>query len=282
MVSLLFSSTCKSLRKKGMSLGRIAELTGRPKTSVYFHIRNLPVSSAVRAHWQKSATERIVQFNRQRLGRSALGRYPNAFSTWTPPLVFVIAHLLFDGEIKRYGCSYNNRNLALIRQVRTAMRELYDFKPKYYLNSHTEVRRIAYYNVSLGVYAKQKAEELLQYIPNQPREHQRIFLKAFFDDEGCMDFRPKERRRSVRGYQKNISLLRLIQQLLITFSIESRLQKPNEVIVTGRENLQRFQKEINFSPGVKINGERTNSSWKKHLEKRVLLQKALSSFIAKG
>ena len=165
-----------------------------------------------------------------------------------------------------------------MEKVERNMKEIYEFPPALYLNKLTGVSRISYFNVALGAYLKQKSQELLEQITRMPTEHKRAFLKAFFDDEGCMDFRQKENARKVRGYQKNTQILALVSRLLSDFTITSRVVFPNEVVIIGKENLIKFQKEIGFSPGVYINGNRTNSLWKKHLEKRELLRMAIASF----
>lgn len=158
------------------------------------------------------------------------------------------------------------------------MRIVYDFEPKLYFNSTTGVHRICYHNVELSTMFKTRSQELRVTIINFPLEFQREFLRAFFDDEGCMDFRKQRNIRQVRGYQKDRSILILVQQLLTQFDIQSALKGKNEVVIRKKENLKKFQQEINFSPGVRINPNRTNSIWKKDLEKRVLLDMAIKSF----
>jgi intein/homing endonuclease len=159
------------------------------------------------------------------------------------------------------------------------MRQVYAFEPKRYYDRTTGVIRISYYNVALGEYMGEKARELPQKIVALPKDLKREMIRAFFDDEGCMDFRPNKNIRQIRGYQKDTRVLKLIATLLFDFNIQSRIALPNEVVISGRENLIRFQKEIGFSPGVYINGNRTNSTWKKHLEKRELLGRAINSYI---
>ncbi|MBI5405641.1 LAGLIDADG family homing endonuclease [Candidatus Kaiserbacteria bacterium] len=131
--------------------------------------------------------------------------------------------------------------------------------------------------MALGTYLQKKSKELLKQVKKMPLDFKREFVRAFFDDEGCMDFRSSGRKR-VRGYQKDIRVLKIIRGLLSNFGITARIALPNEVVIVGKENLIRFEREINFSPGVFINGNRTNSRWKKHLEKRVLLRMAIESF----
>lgn len=119
---------------------------------------------------------------------------------------------------------------------------------------------------------EQKARELVADIHNVKKELKRTFLRTFFDDEGSVYFIGK--RRAVRGYQHDTKILNLIQQLLIESNIESRVdEKFNEITITKFENIARFAQEINFTPGVRVNGKRSNSIWKKSLEKRVILKK---------
>ncbi|OGG72878.1 hypothetical protein A3A38_01555 [Candidatus Kaiserbacteria bacterium RIFCSPLOWO2_01_FULL_53_17] len=66
--------------------------------------------------------------------------------------------------------------------------------------------------------------------------------------------------------------------MLSDFNIESRIQLPNEIVSVGKENLLKFEKEIGFSPGVRINGKRSNSIWKQSLEKREILRRAIASY----
>ena len=119
---------------------------------------------------------------------------------------------------------------------------------------------------------------LIRIIKNKPKVEQREFIRAFFDDEGCMDYRPDRNLRRVRGYQNDRSILILIQKLLTSFDIGSKLQGKNEVVITGKGNLKKFQREINFSKGVRLNPRRANSIWKKPIEKRELLDMAIKSF----
>ncbi len=193
--------------------------------------------------------------------------------------MFLVSHLIFDGEVSRTTCSYNNQNDALITRVRHLMRRVYQFEPKQYKNSLTGVTRISYYNVALGAYMQEKSKELLSIALTLPKELKRNMVKAFFDDEGCMDFRQTRNIRQVRGYQKNVAVLKIIQKLLLEFDIPAALRAPNEIVISRKSNLEKFQKEIGFSPGVYINGNRTNSTWKKHLEKRVLLDRAINSYV---
>lgn len=271
-----FEEQCVTLRKKGCSIIEIMKVTGRAKSSVYTHIKNIPLSDERIQQYKAASGKRIRKFALARKGKSVRSFRP--FTTWSAEKVLLISHLLFDGEIARVRCVYNNRSETLIERVATLMREWYDFEPNRYQNKLTGVYRISYHNVVLGAYVQKKSKELLQKIRAMPLDFKREFIRAFFDDEGCIDFRPLTNRRRIRGYQKDVRILKIINRLLKEFNIESHIEFPNEVVVAGKINLIRFEKEINFSPGIYMNGNRTNSRWKKHIEKRELLKMAINSF----
>ena len=257
-------------------MNRIVAITGRPKTSVYFHIRDVKLPADVKRRIAERSTLRLIKFNRSRKGKSARGRHPNEFTSWNADLVCLVSHFLFDGEIRYGGCVYTNRSTTLLNRVERLMRSVYDHPPKR-IEASPGVYRISYHNVELAAYLRGRAKELLQRIPTAPREWQRAFLSSFFDDEGSVYFIGTKRR--VRGYQHSFEMLTLIHELLQKFRIESTLdRKYNEVTISRRENIERFAREINFSPGVRINGQRSNSIWKRSLEKRKILRRAIASY----
>jgi hypothetical protein len=92
-----------------------------------------------------------------------------------------------------------------------------------------------------------------------------------------MDFNGNIRR--VRGYQHSYDILLIVKKLLTEFNIPSKIDSAQtEIKITRRENISRFAREVNFSPGVRVNGNRSNSIWKRHLEKREILRLALASY----
>jgi len=272
----VFKERCIKLRQSDYTILEISKITGRPKSSVYIHIKDIPLSLKKQKLIKINSALRISALSATRKGKSK--RKFKEFIKWNRDLVNLTSHLIFDGEIKYSGCVYNNRNQALLNKVEISMKHLYKFEPIKYLNLLTGVKRISYFNVALAIYFKKKSTELLSKIINFPKSLKKEFLVAFFDDEGCIDFRIHKHMRRVRGYQKNTEILMLVQKLLKDFSIPSAIHKPNEIVITGKENLEKFQKEINFSSGVYINGNRSNSIWKKSFEKRYILDQAIKSF----
>ncbi|HEY4500759.1 MAG TPA: LAGLIDADG family homing endonuclease [Candidatus Paceibacterota bacterium] len=272
-----FKERCIELRKQDKSIIEIMRITGRAKSSIHTHIKDIPLSDTRIEQYKIAAGNRIKKFALARKGKSVKPFRP--FEKWNNKTVSLVTHLLFDGGIyPRSGCTYNNRSETLINRVEKEMKVIYDFVPIHYTNTLTGVLRISYHNVALAIYMKKKVRDLLKKVRRMSPDLKKEFVRAFFDDEGCVDYRPMENRRSVRGYQKDVKILNLIKALLADLNIDSRVVKPNEIVIVGKENLMLFEKEINFSSGVYMNGDRSNSRWKRHIEKRELLRRAIESF----
>lgn len=271
-----FKQQCIELRKKDHTLNEITKLTGRSKTTVYFHIKNIPLSAKKRKEVSRSYRKRALNLSAARKGKSS--KSFKKFTHWTPDLVLLVSHLMFDGEILKSRCRYHNRSEFLINRVECLMKIIYEYECTKNVDNQSGVVSIGFYNVALEAFLKTKSSGLLKTINKLPRAHQREFLRAFFDDEGCMDFRISRNVRRIRGYQNDLLLLELVKNLLSNFGIESSLRGKNEVVITGKENLKKFRREINFSKGVRLNPNRTNSLWKKNIEKRKLLAMAIKSF----
>lgn len=270
-----FKKECIALRKKDKTLNEIVAITGRSKTSVYFHIKDIPLSQAKQAKISQSTRQRAVRAAAARKGK-ALTPF-TVFSRWTPETVLLVSHLIFDGELHHFSVGYTNRSDVLVQRVQMLIKKyLYVKLPSIRLDKRSGVTSIRYGNVELAAYLAKKSHELLQTISQMEAQNQREFIRAFFDDEGCMDFSGATRR--IRGYQKDTKILYLIITLLENYKIKASFRKPNEVVITGKENLLQFEREINFSEGVRINPNRTNSRWKKNLEKSTLLRMAIESY----
>lgn len=271
-----FKKQCITFRKRGYSLNQIVGKTKRAKSSIYFHIRQIPLSKRRKREIKLAAIKRFNEYSRGIKGQSRLDRHPTVFTLWNKNRVSLISHLLFDGEITRSGCVYTNRNKVLHIQFTVSMKEVYPFSPKKY-ESLPGVFKTGYYNVELAEYLKLKAKELIANIQCMETKFQRVFLRSFFDDEGSIYFIGK--RRAVRGYQHSYEMLLLVRKLLNNFYIKSKVDKKyNEIIISRKENIEKFAKEVNFTPGVRVNGKRSNSVWKKSLEKRNILKKSLASY----
>ncbi len=213
-------------------------------------------------------------------GASRLGRHPLPFEQWTKSTVMLIAHFLFDGRITHSACKYYNRSPALISSVHEAMRSVYEYEPRVSIDKN-DVMAIEYCNVELAAYIRTKADELLSCVATMDKELRRSFLQAFFDDEGCISH--ERSKRHIRGYQHDRATLELVQHLLANFGIESKIDRQGvELTISRKANIIRFRDEIGFSPGVHVNGARKNSIWREFLEKRVILDRAIASYLPPG
>ena len=274
-----FKQKCIELRKQNFTLTEMVKILQRSKTSIYFHIKKISKSNVLenKLHQIKKNTADKIRLPK---GISLLNRHPINFSSWDAKLVDLFAHILFDGEINRWGIAYNNRSKVLLENFEKNMEFVYLYKPAKYLNKLTGVIRLGYHNVELSIFAKEKTSFLLKNILTFDKELQKSFLRAFFNDEGSIYFQINKKTRRIKGAQHNNDILFLIQDLLRVFNIESTVDtRFHEIIIGRRKNLEKFAEEINFAPGLCVNGNRSNSIWKKSLEKREILNMALKSYL---
>jgi hypothetical protein len=273
----LLVEKCRTLRRRGFTLGEIIKAVKLPKTTVYDHIRDILLPAEIKKQIQEKHTKRINEFNRKRKGKCLFGRIVPKPKGWTNELLFLIAHFMFDGEIQTHSCIYHNRNIALIDQVKSLMDKIFNLQPRKLFNKKTGVHRISYHYVELADYMRKKSEELKNYIMTAPLLEKKIFLRTFFDDEGCVGWWGK--KKLVRGFQHNLEILKIVQNLLKDFNIQSKIdEKYKEIVISRKPNLIKFRDKINFSKGVYINPDRKNSIWKKKFEKREILNHIISSY----
>ena len=266
---------CRSLRSKGLSLDQIVQKTNIPRTTIYKYIKDIPLSNSVKKRIIEKHIKRITAFNKARKGR-ALRSIPQP-KEWTDELILAVSHFMFDGYVSYSKCEYQNRNKYLINRVRYSVEKIFRLDPHDRFYKDTGVHRIGYYNVELSKFILSKTKELRAFIKTASLKQKRIFLRSFFDDEGCVYF--WHNNRKIRGYQKNIKILELIKKLLNDFNIVSRIdRKYGEIIISKKENIIKFRDSINFSKGIYINPDRKNSIWKRKLEKREILEKVINSY----
>jgi len=269
---------CRTLRKKGLTLGEIIKITNLPKTTAYSYIYSIPLPLKIKKRIRQENIKRIIALNKGRKGKCLSGRVFLKPESWSLELIFIVSHFMFDGQIRYCGCEYYNRNDYLIKKMRRTIKEILKIDSKIYERDFG-VKQLRYYYVELAQYIKRKAKELFNYIKTAPLKEKKIFLRCFFDDEGSVYFNKNKNIRRIKGCQHNLEILKLIQKLLKDFKIESKIDsKYKEIIISRKENLMKFRDEINFSNGVYINPERKNSIWKQKLEKREILNKVINSY----
>jgi len=275
-INPLLIEKCRILRKKGFTLGKIIKAVKLPKVTVYGYIRDIPLPPEVLKRLEIESTKRINEFNiKYRKGKCAPGRVVIRPKGWNRDLIFLAAHFMFDGEVQTHACVYHNRNRALLKQVEMSMNKVFHLPARKWLNKITGVHRISYHYIELADYIRKKIQDLKKYIKTASLKEKQIFLRAFFDDEGSVNFYQK----IVRGYQQNLEILKLVQKLLREFNIKSKIdEKYKEIIISRKINLIEFRDKINFSEGIYINPNRKNSIWRRKIEKRDILNKVLGSY----
>ena len=265
------------MRKDGFTLTEITNKTTLGKTTIFHHIKSISKSNILKKRLKaisRAAQKRVAESRRGKSVKNYIFIKPKK---WNPDFVNLTSHFLFDGAITRSSCLYYNRNKVLVDNMIIQMKKILDVGDYKRYHDRNDVTRLAYHNVELVVFIRDKTTELLNYILYASKMEKISFLRSFFDDEGSVDFRRSVRR--VRGYQHNDKILFLIQKLLKDFQIASKVDtRFHEIIVGRRENISKFAKEINFSKGVRINGKRSNSVWKKSFEKRRILANLLASY----
>jgi hypothetical protein len=279
-IAPLLIQKSKTLRRRGFTLREISKLINIPFTTIYGYVKDIPFSPKLIRNIklkQIENTKKLIKFNIEiRKGKCVFGRIVPKPKGWSCDLIYLVAHFIFDGEITSHSCIYHNRNEVLVNQVRVLMKKVFNLEPYTYFNKETGVHRISYHYIELVLYVQKKSKELLKYIKKASKREKIVFLKAFFDDEGCTGL--WRRKRLIRGYQKDLKILKLIQKLLKDIDIHSKIDKKyKEIIISCKKNLVKFQNIINFSEGIYINPNRKNSIWKRKLEKREILSKLINS-----
>ncbi|TSC92295.1 MAG: hypothetical protein CEN92_23 [Candidatus Berkelbacteria bacterium Licking1014_96] len=266
---------CLDFRKRGFSYNQIVKATRIPKTTIQNWVFDIKLSIKAKKCIQGRIAQGIVKGN-QSSKRKTLKIIPQ-INKWTKKLVFIIAHFMFDGGGRIDGYTYYSKDISQINRMRKMMLKVFKFRPHTSF-SYNDVIRDTYFSRSLVKFVDKKKKEMVSYIKKSPKKHKRCFLKAFFDDEGSVRFDQKYGNRKVRGFQDSSKLLELIKKLLSDFGIKSRIESKNEIVISNKQSIIKFQKEINFSPKIFFNSKRRNSIWKKDVEKRVVLTKMIKSY----
>lgn len=265
---------CRQLRRLGYSIGQIGKKLRLSESTVYWHTKDIRLTTVQRERLRLQKRKLMIRINAKRRGM-ALRRVMFRKPFWDAELVKFVAHLNFDGRIDRYGFHYYNRSKQQIRRMRGLARRLLGISPKS-RRRQSGVWVMSYYHVEVASWLLAREHELLAVVCSHP-DWQQAWLQALFDDEGHVHFSGNLRR--VRASQGRPVILRLARQFLKSMAINSRIDTQAKALeITGRENLTIFSANVGFSSGIFINENRQNGIWQKPLEKRALLDFALSSY----
>lgn len=193
-------------------------------------------------------------------------------------LILCASHFLFDGSLNHSRAAYYNRSKTLIDQQRSLVMTLFRRDGRF-RQLKGDVIEYAIDSVEFVRFIQGVTTTIVEHGRSFRRHWKRMVLRAFFDDEGNVYISRDGRDRRVRGYQYNVMILRLIQELLTEFQIHATISRSSHCVeIKSRSELIRFRKEIGFLPGIRLNPDRKNSIWKEPIEKRELLNRAIASF----
>lgn len=274
---LILKKECIKLRSEGLSLNELSNVLKLPKTTVYDWVSHkIILSPEAKERIQKRIIKGSLKGN-QSVNRKSIKFIPEP-DNWTPELASIVGHFLFDGYRlgNKEGYAYCSRNLSQIERMNRLVLKVFKIKPSIRIGDNNVIRS-QFFSVKLNKYINNKKREIFNFLPTASFSIKQAFLRAFFDDEGCITF--SKNKKQVRGFQHSEKILKSIQNLLQDFGIKSHINNTKvEITISRKENLIKFQKEINFSPDIFINHKRKNGIWKYKIDKRSILNKAIESY----
>lgn len=224
--------------------------------------------------------------------KKIMARIPQSSKDLTLPKVRIISHCLFDGFVMKniakhsYVMGYSNKCCELIEEFVNDMKIVYNLSPT------DEIERKSGFIIRYC--CKAAVEDLIRYtsfkdgkerippeIINSILEWKIEFLKCFWNDEGMVHFSESIDKKGykhvsifVEAFLKNKNLLRQLKRLHESIRIRTITRK-NKIRISKKEDLIKFAKLINFSPGLKVSYRK--SKWNGQ-EKKEVLRLAISSY----
>lgn len=212
---------------------------------------------------------------------------PSSAKKLTLEKIHIIAHCLFDGFVSTGLFGYSNASEALIKLFKSDVKQVYGFRPS--------DERINGKTICVRYVSKLATADLLTYTPSYStnkgtlakipdlilkgsKKEWQEFLKCFWDDEGASIFNvriggKRSITRQLEAFCANSTVRKQLTELHKNLGIDC-YEKGNKIIISGKKNLTKFSKLINFSKGVKVG---KGFFWK-GLEKSLVLEHILESY----
>jgi len=212
-----------------------------------------------------------------------LKKIPKSSKKLTLEKINIIGHCIFDGSViltKRYfAIAYTNKSHQLINEFKENMLKAYNLEPTDLRKREEEISVIRYCCFAAVKDLKNLIKNGIPEKIIKGNKKQKIaFLRTFWDDEGAIHFgitKDKKDNFHISIYVEAFCEDELVRKQLIDIheSIGLPIIKYGKKIrISRKENLIKFQKEINFSPKVYISYPKSKfNKW----EKRRLLDFAL-------
>lgn len=199
------------------------------------------------------------------------------------------AYLCADGYViknpkhqkqKYYCIGLRNNNEVLLKDFQNKFYKIFKLKPYIYKDGRCRIGSKGIYYFLTKKFGSFYSKDWT--FPNLKKEHLKYWLKSYFDCEAWVKIKDRQ-DRSIGLDSINEEGLLQIQKALLKFKIKSKIKKrKNRKIYTlniyGKENLVRFQKEINFlHPKKKEKLKQAINSYMNYewiISKRLIRQKA--------
>ncbi|MGE0793392.1 MAG: LAGLIDADG family homing endonuclease [Candidatus Woesearchaeota archaeon] len=183
------------------------------------------------------------------------------------------AYLCADGYViknpptqkqKYYYIGFRNYNETLLDDFEKQFFRCFGIKPRRCKDGRSVIQNKSLYlelTKNYSYYSKDWT------IPKLNKKQSRIWLRAYFDCEGWVISR-KAKDRHIGLDSINEKGIQFIQESLLQFKIKSKLKKVKNrnlfrLLIFGKDNIKKFQKEINFL----------------HPKKKNKIQEAIDSYI---
>lgn len=239
------------LRRNGYSYGELASKFNTFKSAIYYHVKNIPVSGVGKTRLylrERKAQTKLVERCTKKI------RTPR----FTLEKVRLIAHCLFDGEVfistakNFYYFGYSNNSKALVGQFINDVSEIYGLE-KYFIYRRGD-------NYQVRFCSKKAVEDLLKHSPSYSNDKRAMvpkevmtadislksaFLRAFWDDEGCIDYRGRLISTCTAP-----NVLRQLALLHKELGIMVTLHK--DYLEVRKSSFPRFVELVGFTDGVKV------------------------------
>lgn len=272
------------LRYGGASYKEIARMLHTGVATSYKYAKNIEVSPAGVQRLRRKLEKKQNLFKRC---YAAIKEIPITRKL-TLSKVRIIAHCLFDGSVVvhdgNYRIKYTNASWGLIKQFMGDICDVYGLEPVYVgLN---DGKNQPWWEVQF--FSKRAVEDLLKYsssystlnnlsLPRgitHSRKFIRAFLRAFWEDEGCIDYAGRLIAKS-KSRRLICDIQRLHQELGISCSIwfDSRSNVYAIYVRKNFENFRRFSEEIGFGSSIITRGRFSGYN------KGAILECVLSNFL---
>ena len=182
-------------------------------------------------------------------GKVAFPIYPKplreGYDKITVEKVRLYAHTVFDGHITHtkynsYIVGYTNMNEELLREFEKDVDFVYGLKS----GRHTRRGITNLYCCSKLMYYDIKNFD--RSLIRKKEEYKIAYLRAFFDDEGCVIFNPKRGKFYINGCQHNQDEILFIETLLKDLCIRSKVYH-FKIDITLNKDLFRYNELIGFT-----------------------------------